>query len=111
MKTLRVPLGRVSNPNGDRLNQGCEYVDVPVVIDSTLDVLGMTKRVPNNSSIDFTIILREWNEQVLLHELLHIMLDHRVPASVGDPYRHDVISAVEVGLWETGWRLPGSCAQ
>lgn len=103
---LRVPLSRVANSGG--LNQGSDHIDVPVIIDPELGPRGETRRDHGYATTDTSIVLREWNEQVLLHELLHVLLDGRVPTTPADPHGHEAISRVEVGLWETGWRMSNS---
>lgn len=103
-KVLRVPLDRVLNPDGQVVNRGQDYIDVPVVIDPNLSRLG-----EYGYTFDYrrVIYLREWNEQVLLHELMHVVLDPLLLGTEDDPYFHNVIARVEVALWETGWRLQG----
>lgn len=101
---LRVPLDRaLDNREGHRLNVGVDHIDVPVVIDPTLDKCGETQ----NTYAGRRIALREWSEQVLLHELLHVALTRISPLNTitDDPHDHNVISRIEVALWETGWRL------
>lgn len=103
---LRVPLDRaLGNGDGAALNVGVDHISVPVVIDPDLPRRGETK----NTYDGLRIVLREWNEQVLLHELLHVALTRVSPLNtvVDDPFDHNVISRVEVALWETGWRLAG----
>lgn len=100
--SLRVPLDRAPNPNGDRLNQGTNHIDVPIIIVPDLPVFGEAGYGYDCSRV---IRLREWNEQVLLHEILHVVLDPvLVRGDPQDPQGHNVISRVEVALWETGWR-------
>lgn len=101
---LRVPLDRaLDNRAGERLNVGVDHVAVPVVIDPTLSKRGETQ----NTHDGRRIVLREWNEQVLLHELLHVALTRISPLNTitEDPDDHNVIARIEVALWETGWRL------
>lgn len=101
---LRVPTDRVLPCNG--LNIGTQHVEVEIRIDPTLDSLG-----EHQSAYGRDIIrLREWNEQVLLHELLHVAVSrspwwHDPQRKVSDPNGHDLIARIEVALWETGWRI------
>ena len=102
---LRVPLNRELNPDGERLNVGTDHVDVPVVVEPTLGKRGEIRYdYDYNGYAGRRILLREWNEQVLLHEILHVVLDPVLPVSAADPHNHNVISRIEVALWETGWR-------
>ena len=110
--SLRVPLNREPNPDGDGLNVGVEHVEVHVRIDPDCETLGKaTWEYAYDHRLFPVITLREPNEQVLLHELLHIALV-QVPAdrltALNDPHGHDIISRIEVALWETGWRRVGS---
>lgn len=101
---IRVPLDRYPNPGGQSLNRGMNHQDIPIVIDPDLPLRGERQNTYDGSS---RIVLREWDEQVLLHELLHVALLHvhsRV-ATEDDPHGHDIVSRIEVALWETGWRL------
>lgn len=77
---------------------------VPIVIDPNLSTLGEAGW-DNGYSISGRVIrLRQWDEQVLLHEVLHCLLDELIPYEV-DGLSHKVINAVEVGLTTAGWRL------
>lgn len=101
---LRVPTDREPNDDG-ALNRGRNYVDVQVVIQPDLDKRGEHRPGYGGS----VIALREWNEQVFLHELLHAATAYSgwwidPQRQVSDPHGHDVISRIEVALWETGWR-------
>jgi hypothetical protein len=101
---LRVPLDRATgNRDGGGLNVGADHIDVPVVIDPALAKRGETQHTYDGKRI----VLREWNEQVLLHELLHVALTRVSPLNTvtEDPDDHNVIARLEVALWETGWRL------
>lgn len=103
---LRVPTNRADNPDGRRLNVGTAHHEVAVVIDPTLETLGLHEP---RYGCDI-IRLREWNEQVLLHELLHVAVSRSAwwldpERQASDPNGHDLISRIEVALWETGWRI------
>jgi hypothetical protein len=83
------------------LNRGRGHVVVPIEYDANLPVLGERRVNPYGPC---PIVLREWNEQVLLHELLHLILGTS-GATPEDPYGHRTVARVEVALWESGWRL------
>jgi hypothetical protein len=59
------------------------------------------------------IVLRQWDERVFLHELLHLLLDRHVPAGhrtydgtwVEHPEHEKAVREIEDGLWDMGWRL------
>lgn len=99
---LKIPLNRKPNPDGLNLNVGTEHITVPVWIDPNL-----TRRGEYAYQYDYSrvIRLREWNEQVLLHEILHAVIEPLGLGTPDDPFAHNVISRVEVALWETGWRI------
>lgn len=105
---LRVPFNRAREVDGTLLNKGDNYHDVSVFIDPDLPVLGERQSVDGYVRSE-RIVLREWNEQVLLHELIHVALlnVHDRISCEGDPHGHDIVSRVEVALWETGWRPTG----
>lgn len=96
--TLRVPTGIVSNKDG--LNEATRYVEVPVIIDPTMTRRGEVRRGFSGQ----VIALREWDEQVLLHEALHVALGWVQPP-LSPEQEHPVVCQVEVALWEMGWRL------
>jgi len=101
--TLRVPVDRVPNDDGVALNVGTQHIDVRVIADPTMEGRGETRH-----GFDGPVIaLREWNEQVFLHELLHVVTGYAQPllSATHPPHGHDVISRIEVALWETGWRM------
>ncbi|MBO9523141.1 MAG: hypothetical protein J7518_16535 [Nocardioidaceae bacterium] len=63
------------------------------------------------------IRLREWNERVFLHEVLHVVLNRRLAEyHAGDdwdsdaadpalaPPKEKIVQAVEDALWDMGWR-------
>ena len=101
--TLRVPTNRADNPAGEALNVGTNHVDVQLVLDTDMDMRGECRQGYGGP----VIALREWNEQVFLHELLHVATGYSQPLIVTThpPHGHEVISRIEVALWETGWRL------
>lgn len=100
---LQVPTNRVLPCVG--LNRGCDHVEVEVVIDPSIETLGLHQPAYGRD----TIRMQEWNEQVLLHELLHVALQRSAwwsdpQRQISDPNGHDVVARIEVALWETGWR-------
>ena len=100
---LRVPTDRADNPGGEALNVGARYVDVQVILDPDMALRGECRHGYGGP----VIALREWNEQVFLHELLHVATGYAQPliAITHPPHGHEVINRIEVALWETGWRL------
>lgn len=99
-----------------RVNQASETFDVPVVIDPTIEHRGEYGFGYDYSRV---IRLREWHEQVFLHEVLHALVDPVVPFVKREddltPRRtiglaglnHDIIRRVEVGLTMAGWCWTG----
>ncbi|HEY9263241.1 MAG TPA: hypothetical protein VIQ11_01390 [Mycobacterium sp.] len=87
-------------------------IEVKVRYDRSLPVRGQTRRWQTDNP---TIVLREWDERVFLHELLHVALERRLQeyhrgsdwtsfdASLQDP-REAIVKHVEDSLWEFGWR-------
>jgi hypothetical protein len=101
--TLRVPTDRAPNIDGTALNTGINHVDVQVIHDPHMALCGECRHGYGGP----VIALRAWNEQVFLHELLHVAtgwvqprLEEHYP-----PHGHEVLARLEVALWETGWRL------
>lgn len=96
---LVIPLDYVHDRE-TQLNRGKAYVDVPVEYDPDLPVRGERRVQPYGPC---PIVLREPNDQVLLHEILHVVI-----AGYGrpdDPHEHRLVNRIEVALWETGWRM------
>lgn len=58
------------------------------------------------------IRLRQWDERVFLHEVLHILLGRHVPSGshaydhtfIEDPRHEAAVREIEDGLWHLGWR-------
>ncbi len=98
---LRIPTNRALNSDDEALNVGVDYIDVEIRIDPNYPLRG--EHIPAYGGD--IIFLRESNEQVLLHEILHVAL-RNVPEirTEKDPHGHNIISRIEVALWETGWR-------
>lgn len=84
-------------PDGKGLRQPSEHIDVKVVVWPLLDDLGVVRRLHGYSITETFIVLREMNRQVLLHELLHVILDGRLPSTETE-HGHAIIGAIEVGL-------------
>ena len=107
--TLRMPTDRSPDRDEDAVNQGVRHVDVQVIHDPGMDLLGECRQGYGGP----VIALREWNEQVFLHELLHAATAYAQPliATAYPPHGHEVISRIEVALWETGWRFVPDRAQ
>lgn len=102
--TLRMPTDRAANnADGAELNVGINHIDVQVVLDPTMALRGECR----NGYGGPVIALREWDEQVFLHELLHAATGYAQPllAATYPPEGHEVIARIEVALWETGWRM------
>jgi hypothetical protein len=106
--TLRMPTNREDNAEGRDLNRGTHYVDVQVILDPAMEPRGECR----NGYGGPVIALREWDEQVFLHEVLHAATGYSQPLIVTThpPHGHEVISRVEVALWETGWRFRAALA-
>ena len=99
VETLRLPFDYVRDLPPDTLNQPAQFYEVPVYVDPDLETLGKFE----NQYASVAIFLRERNDQVLLHEILHL-----ASAGMGrteeDPHGHRLINRIEVALWATGWR-------
>jgi hypothetical protein len=99
------------SPDDGTRHYSVRHHEVPVQIVPDLPGLGENRL---NHDWSRTIRLREdGDQQVLLHETLHAILDRMLFAS---PYRlglnhgdlgHRIINQIEVGLWESGWRRMG----
>ena len=99
VETLRLPFDYVRDLPPNTLNQPARIYDVPVVIDPDLDTLGRFE----NQYGGVVILLREPNDQVLLHEILHLACGG-IGITDEDPHGHRLINKIEVALWATGWR-------
>lgn len=99
---------RNPKPAGDdkmstALHQPDFTTPVLVYLEPHLDVMGRCYSVRHYSGVArYVIALRAWSPQVLLHEVLHAVIDPLIPDEVGHGYwlltRHNVINAVEVAL-------------
>lgn len=83
-------------------NVGRAHIDLTVAVQPDLEVRGVYR------SQEGVIALREWDEQVLLHEILHAV---NLPGATShDPDNHRTINRIEVALWESGWRFSAAAA-
>lgn len=93
----------------DEVRKATRSRRVPVVIWGDLTQRGA---VVHDYSFDYTlfswVVLREWDEQVLLHELLHIVLMPFLPGGASDQSGHNVIGSIEVALAQF-LRIPQPC--
>ncbi len=78
--------------------------DWPIRYSSSLKFLGVVGGFDFNGRPVNEIRLREWNERVFLHEVLHVILDHS-NLDLTDPEHW--VQALEDALWEMGWRWVG----
>lgn len=97
-----VRIGRDPQVGYDGLNHAGRIQVVPVVIDPGLEPRGEARTNPYGAPQ--TIVLRESNEQVLLHEVLHLIVDDALGGD-GDSHHHSLVTALEVGLTTAGYRL------
>jgi hypothetical protein len=59
------------------------------------------------------IWLREWDERVFLHEVLHVLLGKHYPngrhaydgSFIEDPQHERAVRTIEDALWDMGWRV------
>lgn len=89
--------------------------DVRIEYSPNLTTLG----VQGTYAYDYTwmplvIRLREWNERVFLHEVLHLLVEYPHlfdMISEPDPLRpisERAVQVIEDGLWDMGWRWHAS---
>lgn len=95
--TLDVPWWNPLGHSGG-IRVATDSIRVTVVIWPELADLGVVRRLHGYSITETFIVLREMDRQVLLHELLHVILDGVMPAAAADHHNHAVIGALEVGL-------------
>lgn len=82
---------------------------VPIEYDPDLPRLGLLEWTSDGGRV---MRLREWNERVFLHEVLHGLLQPYLPHGaygyttgfVEDPKHELAVRAIENCLWEMGWR-------
>lgn len=97
--TLQVPLWiETHDYQPGAMRSPKRHITVPVVLWPDLDVKGTVVREHGYATTETFIVLQEWDEQVLLHELLHVVLGHILLTGDDPEGRHDVIGAVEVAL-------------
>jgi hypothetical protein len=86
-----------------------EAYDCPVLIDTDCAYRGLVTWDfdYNGNAIAPVIRLREYNERVLLHELLHVLvgLDPSRVAPPSHPSHEALVRHITRGLWDAGWRL------
>lgn len=93
--------------DANTLNQAEGTVAIPVAIAPDLPTLGESSYQYDYSQV---IRLRQWDEQVLLHEVLHILVGRVLPSDTDGTrlglgqYHHELINELEVGLTTAGWR-------
>lgn len=90
--SVTLPTHVKADPFG--FNEAAATYEVPVTIDPDLKFAGMTYTEPYGPPK--RIVLREWDERVLLHEVLHCLLD-------GFELTHQAIATAEVGLRLAGY--------
>lgn len=96
MTILRLPIG-FEHVDGSNVPTG--LFDVPVICEPSLPVRGETRTNPHGPPK--TIVLRSWDdEQALLHEILHVLLDGHIP---DEQHGHPIINRIEVGLITAGY--------
>lgn len=97
--TLTIPLWDEATEHQPRtLRVSTRATQVPVILWPKLDVPGAVVHAQGYAAVETFIVLREWNAQVLLHEVLHVALGGVIPAAQDGTGGHDVIGAVEVAL-------------
>lgn len=111
--------GRSGTVDSVRLCRGHEHRDgwnvptdeytLPVRYDPAMPTRGELHQQHDFNGVWWprTILLREWDERVLLHEVLHVLLNGRVTLTEDDPDGHGVIAHVETALILAGWRFAG----
>lgn len=97
VEAITLPAGYASDGYG--FNKPTGLYEVPVVTDPNLPVRGETRTNPYGPPK--TIVLREWDERVLLHEVLHVLLDGHIPHDGN--HGHPIINRLEVGLMAAGY--------
>lgn len=102
IETLHMPFDYVRDLPPNTLNQPARWYDVPVYLDPDLETLGKFE----NMYAGVGIFLREPSDQVLLHEILHLLCGEH-GRSDEDPHGHRLVNRIEVALWALGWRRVG----
>jgi hypothetical protein len=77
-----------------------EGIDCWVRHDPTLKTRGIVRNAPGCREI----ALREYDERVLLHEVLHRLIQTQHPDWAGSAIEERLVHGIELGLWEMGWR-------
>lgn len=87
--------------------------DVRVEYHPGLSVLGlMGSYTYEGDFAPLVIRLREWNERVFLHELLHLLVGYPHLFETSEPLPNYpltewMVGVIEDGLWDLGWRWHG----
>jgi hypothetical protein len=109
---LAIPSGYIKDADTG-LNVGTDPIQVLVRYDPGLPTLGQTSSAPFGPST--VITLREWSEQVFLHELLHVATrpyyEGGYYQAADDPDGHQLVNRIEVALWEAGFRRSGRAVE
>lgn len=102
-KSIRLCRG-YAHIDGWNVPEG-EY-DMPIVLDPDLPTRGeMLTGLTYDGYQPTAIVLREWDERALIHEVLHVLLNPHIRPTKADPDCHRVIAHVEVALLLAGWRF------
>lgn len=90
--------------------------EIQVRYNSYLVPLGRQGAFDYNGVFDPLVIeLKEWNERVFLHELLHLLMgyphlfEHDEPDAT-KPISETAVQIIEDALWDMGWRMTGGQA-
>ena len=88
--------------HGDYITVGSWKIHI--LYDPDLPTLGLT----DTEYAGGVIRLREWNERVFLHEILHVLLNRWLSKIEGEfdgkPAWEKAVQQVEDALWDMGWR-------
>lgn len=101
-RSVRLTRGHTKDEHG--ICQPVATYHVPITYNPDLATKGLV-----TSFADPAIVLREWDEQVLLHEVLHLLLAPFLPwtdfRGAENPRHHEAVREVEVALTAAGWRF------
>jgi hypothetical protein len=99
VETLHIPFDYVRDLPPNTLNRPDRWYDVPVIVKPDLETLGRFE----TQYAGVAIYLREPNDQVLLHEILHLICG-AAGVTEASPHGHTLVNRLEVALWALGWR-------